>query len=94
MPEGTEDDLLFPITTLVASSFYDVSSNGFLYGIFQTPFFRDQPNLNERCAKIEFLRINKESYNSYIMGSSRANTIPDVVEKYLPGLKFYTTGPI
>ena len=62
------------------------------YGIFQTPFFRDQPNLNERYSKIEFLRKHKEGYNSYIMGSSRANTTPDVVEKYLPGSKFYNLG--
>jgi hypothetical protein len=59
------------------------------YGIFQTPFFKNQPNLNERYSKIEFLRKHKEGYNSYIMGSSRANTSSDIVEKYLPGAKFY-----
>jgi len=60
------------------------------YHIFQTPFFKQQPQPNERYSKIEFLKKNKGRYNSYIMGSSRVGlTNTDIIEKYLPMAKFY-----
>ena len=60
------------------------------YQIFQTPFLKKRSQVNDRYAKIAFLRKGWERYNSYIMGSSRMyNLCPDVIEKYLPGAKFY-----
>ena len=63
--------------------------------IFQTPFFKIQAQINDRYAKIEFLKKRKGGFNSYIMGSSRMFlTHPDVVEKYLSMAKFYNLATI
>ena len=58
--------------------------------IFRTPFLKVQAQINDRYAKIEFLKKGKERFNSYMMGSSRLLlTHPEVVEKYIPTAKFY-----
>ena len=63
--------------------------------IFQTPFLKIQAQINDRYAKIEFLKKRKERFNSYIMGSSRMFlTHPDVIEKYLSMAKFYNLATI
>jgi hypothetical protein len=60
------------------------------YAIFGTPFLKNQSQVNDRYAKIEFLRKGKKRYNSYIMGSSRIlNLYPDIIEKYFREGKFY-----
>ncbi len=63
--------------------------------IFRTPFFKVQAQINDRYAKIEFLKTAKGRFDSYIMGSSRMFlTRPDVVEKYIPEGKFYNLATI
>lgn len=63
--------------------------------IFQTPFFKEQAQINDRYAKIQFLKENNQRFNSYMMGSSRMFlTYPEVIEKYIPGTKFYNLATI
>jgi hypothetical protein len=63
--------------------------------IFRTPFFRVQAQINDRYAKIEFLKKEKGRFNSYIMGSSRMlHTYPDVIGKYIPAAKFYNLATV
>jgi hypothetical protein len=54
-----------------------------------------QAQINDRYAKIEFLKKERERFNSYLMGSSRMFlTHPDLVEKYIPGATFYNLATI
>ncbi len=63
--------------------------------IFRTPFFKAQAQINDRYAKIEFLKKTPRRFNSYILGSSRMFfTHPDTIEKYTAGGKFYNFATI
>lgn len=63
--------------------------------IFRTPFFKVQPQINDRYAKIEFLKKRGGRFNSYIMGSSRMFfTHPDLLENYISTAKFYNFATI
>ncbi len=63
--------------------------------IFRTPFFGVQAQINDRYAKIEFLKKEKRKFNFYILGSSRMYlTRPDMVEKYIPFGKGYNLATI
>jgi hypothetical protein len=63
--------------------------------VFQTPFFKVQAQINDRYAKIEFLKKARGRFDSYIMGSSRMfHTPPDVIQKYVPGANFYNLATV
>ncbi len=58
--------------------------------IFRTPFLRTQTQINDRYAKIEYLKNNRGKFNSYLMGSSRLLlTPPNMIEKYISMGKCY-----
>ncbi len=60
------------------------------FNIFDSKILKKDYQLNERFCKIRYLNSKHSLYNGYIFGSSRvAATPPDLLEKYLPGHKFY-----
>ena len=60
------------------------------FNIFDSKVLNRDFQPNGRYLKIEHLTKNKNKYNSLIIGSSRiGNTDPAIIEKYLPGSKFY-----
>ncbi len=72
--------LLLVLTNLVIDPFY----------IFRTPFFKIQYQVNDRYAKISFLKRHWGQYNGLIMGSSRMFfTEPAMLDRYIPGARFY-----
>lgn len=81
--------LLFIILTyVVAIALVNLVVDPFY--IFRTPFFKEQAQINDRYAKIAFLKREGRRFNSYIMGSSRMFlTSPEMIEPYLPSAKFY-----
>jgi hypothetical protein len=63
--------------------------------IFRTPFLKEQAQINDRYAKLEFLKKEKERFNSYFLGSSRMFlTHPEMIEKYVSEAKFYNLATI
>lgn len=65
------------------------------FNIFRTPFFKEQAQINDRYAKIAFLKKRGAQFNSYLMGSSRMFfTAPEMIERYIPSAKFYNLATI
>ena len=60
------------------------------YNVFGTRFLHHRTNINDRFMKIDFIKQQRQRFNSYILGSSRAGVIdPRRLERYLPGSSFY-----
>ena len=58
--------------------------------IFHSGILKKYAQLNERFIKIEYIKNNKNKFNSYIFGSSRIGTTRTIdIEKYIPNSKFY-----
>jgi len=63
--------------------------------IFRTPFLKAQAQINDRHAKIEYLKKERGKFNFYILGSSRIYlTRPDMVGKYISSGKGYNLATI
>ncbi len=60
------------------------------FGVFQTTLLKRHFQDNERYLKVEFLKEHKQTFNTFMMGSSRIGTTdPDVLEKYIPNSRVY-----
>jgi hypothetical protein len=58
--------------------------------IFRTPFLSIQYQVNERFAKVQFLRDGHRRFNGYILGSSRiVHTSPRLLDEAFSGTRFY-----
>ena len=58
--------------------------------IFRTPFLTIQYQINERFAKVQFLRDGHRRFNGYILGSSRiVHTSPRLLDDAFDGARFY-----
>lgn len=83
----------YTFAVLALSSFGILILSNFIidpFNIFQTGIFKRHFQKNERYLKIEFLKNNKNRFNTYLFGSSRIGTTdPSVIETYLPGSKAY-----
>ena len=65
------------------------------YYIFRTPFLKLQHQINDRYAKVSYIKRHPHEVDSLIMGSSRMLfTKPSIVEAYLPESRFYNFGTI
>ncbi|HWR39069.1 MAG TPA: hypothetical protein VN611_06185 [Patescibacteria group bacterium] len=63
------------------------------FRIFNTGLLPHDYQVNERYAKIQFLEQTHGQFDSYILGSSRSlSTDPNILEKYIPGSRFYNMG--
>ncbi len=65
------------------------------YYVFRTPFLKIQAQVNDRYAKIEYIKKKKEKFNFFILGSSRTYyTRPSILEKYIPSGRGYNLSTI
>jgi hypothetical protein len=60
------------------------------FDIFGTGLLKHDYQVNERFAKIDFLKKNHDRFDSYIFGSSRVGvTDPGMLDRYEPKSRFY-----